>query len=1236
MRYLLSLCLLSLSLSLSAQQWFKLMEGPNPNLFEVQEAYEQYYQSHPFVKNRQTQAYKRWLQKMNMFANEKGYYQQPDWSASDEAQFRLEKQKLQNQRAGASWQAIGPFHLDLEAAGSSYAPGITRMNTVTEDPNDMATVYVGTATTGLWKSTDTGNTWQCLTLDMMVKGVGAVCVDWSNSNTVYFGSNIGIQKSSDGGQTWAATGLNYPYYNGIYVWEIRMDPTDHNTLLSATNSGFYRSTDAGQTWTQMMSGVWYEIEYHPTLPNIVYALHKNGDKCEFWKSTDHGINWVHITNGTPDPGAGQHNRRSELSVTPAAPNNVYLLAPGAANGSSGLYGFYVSTDTGNSFTRTCCGAVPAGIPDSSNLNTMAWQPSGLDEGGQYYYDLSMDVSDFDAGEIYTGGINIWRTQDTGKSFVCNAKWTWEPQYIPRYVHADVHDIKTYGSHLWAVSDGGAFLSTDGGHHFRNKTWGINGTEIWGFGEGFRDANVMIIGTYHNGTLLKDNDVYDGWLHIWGGDTYQGFVNFMDPSLLYGDFAGKAKIRLYNDRTIQPSRSSFNKGINSFANIAYDPRNPYTIYTCSDSGLWKTTDNAETWQNLINFQGGTVTKVRVAFNDPDKIYLSYKPGYWSAAQIWRSDDGGQNWANVTPPASLTGGQAWRGFDLAIASDNADVLWATTNGYHTGYKVYKSTDGGLNWVDYSGSLPDPGLTCIVNQRGSDGGVYVGTDLAVYYRDNSMSDWQLYAQDLPISNILKLQIFYKEGKIRAATNGRGVWEAALLKTAPPEAQIASNRQTIDCEYDTVHFYNHSALDSTGSSWAWSFPGGIPASSNLQDPVVSYAAPGDYTVTLTVTNMYGTSSQTLTHFIHYVDPVAPLPFAQDFETGIWPPADWKIQNPDESVTWQMISIPEGPDCQPTQAAYMHHFAYNNPGQEDNLQSPPIDLSAIKDPVLQYHYAYARWGSGYEDGFRVLLSTDCGNTWTTLYDSSGSNLMTTTNQQNNWVPLCSEWDTVQIDLSAWQGQSVRLRFQGVNGWGNNFYIDNISLGGQLIPLIASTGDTLIDFGQVTIGQWLDTLIGIRNAGAAPLYVNLPVNSSFPFSILSQPAATILPGDTSWFTARYAADNPPGLHKDIISIQSNDSTYSPLNIHLQGESTFAVGNSTIIPAEPKISPNPNHGQFLFENPWDGADISIYDLQGRLMYAHRKLPAGQHQIRIPVHQAGVLILELTAGENTWKQKIVIAH
>ena len=93
-------------------------------------------------------------------------------------------------------------------------------------------------------------------------------------------------------------------------------------------------------------------------------------------------------------------KRTEIAVSIAAPNKIVALATGAANGGSGLYGIYISYDKGESWTFRCCGPQPAGVPSANNINMMGWQPSGLDDGGQYYYDLALAVNPFDANIIH--------------------------------------------------------------------------------------------------------------------------------------------------------------------------------------------------------------------------------------------------------------------------------------------------------------------------------------------------------------------------------------------------------------------------------------------------------------------------------------------------------------------------------------------------------------------------------------------------------------------------------------------------------------------------------------------------------------------------------------------------------------------------------------------------------------------------------------------------------------------
>ena len=162
---------------------------------------------------------------------------------------------------------------------------------------------------------------------------------------------------------------------------------------------------------------------------------------------------------------------------------------------------------------------------------------GSDDGGQYYYDLALAINPFNENIIHVGGVNHWISTDDGFTFNCPAKWSHPNK--KEYVHADIHDINYYGSNLWIACDGGIFYSNNAGDSIVKKMNGIAGTDFWGFGSGFKDNNVMIGGTYHNGTLLKDNNTYiNGWLSTDGGDNVRGFVNFGNPRIAYSDYGGK--------------------------------------------------------------------------------------------------------------------------------------------------------------------------------------------------------------------------------------------------------------------------------------------------------------------------------------------------------------------------------------------------------------------------------------------------------------------------------------------------------------------------------------------------------------------------------------------------------------------------------------------------------------------------------------------------------------------------
>lgn len=174
----------------------------------------------------------------------------------------------------------------------------------------------------------------------------------------------------------------------------------------------------------------------------------------------------------------------------------------------------------------------------------------------------------------------------------------------------------------------------------------------------------------------------------------------------------------------------------------------------------------------------------------------------------------------------------------------------------------------------------------------------------------------------------------------------------------------------------------------------------------------------------------------------VAPL--EEDVEGGSATPAGWTLQNPDGSTTWGTATVADGAGCASTTAWTINYYGYNSTGQEDRLLTPIIDLSASSATRLTFDHAYARYSSSYFDAFRVDVSNDCGGSWSNLYQAQGSGLATAPdNTSSNWQPAdCSEWQAHDIDLGAYDGQSILLRFVGTSGYGQRLYFDNVNVSG--------------------------------------------------------------------------------------------------------------------------------------------------------------------------------------------------
>ncbi len=176
-------------------------------------------------------------------------------------------------------------------------------------------------------------------------------------------------------------------------------------------------------------------------------------------------------------------------------------------------------------------------------------------------------------------------------------------------------------------------------------------------------------------------------------------------------------------------------------------------------------------------------------------------------------------------------------------------------------------------------------------------------------------------------------------------------------------------------------------------------------------------------------------------------IPLVNDFQTAPLPDVlsgenpentqDWLVVNPDSSITWE-ITEAAGNGNNNT-AAFINNFVYEEIGSADRLVSPTLDFSNTDTASVFFKVSYALLGQNYIDTLRVLVSVDCGQTYTTVYEESGTEL-SVTETDTAWVPAQeSDWKEQFIDLSDFAGEpDVRVAFEVVNGYGNNLYLDDI------------------------------------------------------------------------------------------------------------------------------------------------------------------------------------------------------